>query len=529
MFSEKLIRNTIKQCIDSGIGKFAIYPFGENGMAVKNCMEQCFGISSVMVVDNGYSQYNANIFSIDELRKNYDKDVCIILTAEDRTLNQKLKEGLLSFVPEDRIVNLRDSIIQIEEKRKKLENSFSLQNILPQRKKVFCVQSSEEKIKVRFIHATYVMWNSMRTICEQFEEDPRFDVLVICCSDPKAYTGYIDSRIGEIKNQMETEQHRYVMDSQYSAKDDQPDILIVSGYGGADRWCPRGVREYTRIIAVVPVAVQSYMNSIEAEWQIVFSGYEKHQPDYYLVDSMLFNVIRNSHFYSDRFVEMGNPKFDEIFNACQRKSYIAGWEKLKGKRTIFWSTTHGVHGPSGTNTDLITFDLYAKQIFTYAVQHPHMGFIFRPHPFLMQELIHFRYWTENDLADIKRYCDESPNIVWDETHTYESAYSVADAVMTDVCCGIAVSALPTLKPICVLYSNEEIVPPNKEVVENCYSVHCEKELTDFFDMVQEGKDPMLEQRREISKRWIKHFDGRNGERIKNFIAQAYDAAVQSLP
>lgn len=548
MFSEKLIRDTIKQCIDSGISKFVIYPFGENGMAVKNCMEQCFGIFPVMVVDNVYSQYNVNIFNIDGLRQNYDKDICIILTAQDRTLNQELKERLLSFTTEDRIVNLRDPITQREEeeqkreeekqkreeekqkeqqkreeKRKRLENVFSLQSILPQRKEVVHVKSPEGKIKVRFIHYAYTVWNSMRTVCEQFEMDSRFDVLVICHGGAD---GMIDA-LEKAKNQMETEQHRYILDSQYSAKDDRPDILIFGGYGMGDgSWCPRGVREYTRMIVSVPMTVRMYHGSMEKEWKSLGGGFREYQPDYCLVDSLLFNKIKDSHIYSDKFVEMGNPKFDGIFNACQQKSYIAGWEKLKGKKTILWATAHEIHGLSGTNTEYITFDLYAKHIFAYADQHPYMGFIFRPHPLLIKELLIYGYWSENDLAEIRQYCDKSPNIVWDETYTYEAGYSVADAVLTETQCGIMVSALPTLKPICVMHrSDEDIVPYNKEGVESCYSARCEKDLTDFFDMVQEGRDPMLEQRREVSKKCVKHFDGRNGERIKNFIVQAYDEAT----
>ena len=156
-----------------------------------------------------------------------------------------------------------------------------------------------------------------------------------------------------------------------------------------------------------------------------------------------------------------------------------------------------------------------------------MGLIFRPHPAFIAELFAYGYWSEADLVEIKHYCEESPNIVWDETDTYKAAYSVADAILTDVKCGLTVSALPMLKPIGVMYRNDkEIIPLHKEIVENYYSVHSEKDLTDFFDMVRGGADPMLEQRRKIVPKCVKHFDGRNGERIKDFIVRAYEAKLK---
>lgn len=40
-------------------------------------------------------------------------------------------------------------------------------------------------------------------------------------------------------------------------------------------------------------------------------------------------------------------------------------------------------------------------------------------------------------------------------------------------------------------------------------------------MIKNGKDDMLELRRVASKRFVKHFDGKNGERIKAFIEEKY--------
>ena len=131
------------------------------------------------------------------------------------------------------------------------------------------------------------------------------------------------------------------------------------------------------------------------------------------------------------------------------------------------------------------------------------------------------------MLEMKHYCEETPNVVWDESDTYEVACSVSDAVITDLLCGIVVSALPTLKPICILYRDDkEIVPLHQDVVKNYYSVHSERELIDFLDMVQRGEDPMLEQRKELSKGCVMHFGGKNEERMKKFIMEKYHELVQ---
>lgn len=527
MFTQKAMRNTIKKYMDNGIRQYIIYPFGANGVAVKNCMEDCFGISPIMIVDNEYYHYNTNIISINELKQCYCKDMYIILTAENSIQNLELEKELQEFVPKDRIINdlISEKISEEGEnlrlmRLQRVGDRFSLKKIIPQDKTYLRGYHVDGKIKVRIAHDSYYTWNCVKTICEEFEKDARFDVMVILIGEMTT------PNVVEIyKKQMEEGGHRYIFNSDYCAEEDKADILIV--------YCPfsyqyiKGGREHTKLIIAVSNALIQYSYSIELYWRTRNFGLEIYRPDYYLFDSLLFNELKESPFYSDRIVEMGNAKFDGIYNACLQKKYPDNWEKLQGKRVILWATDHGVY--NGRITDNITFDLYAQPIFQYAKEHPDMGLIVRPHSAFIRELLVNGYWSGEDLTRIKEYCKDTLNVVWDDTDSYDIAYSVADAILTDAFCGITISALPTLKPICIMYRNDmEVIPYHKEIVENYYSAHNEKELIEFFDMIRDGKDPMLEQRKEISQKYVKHFDGRNGERIKNFIVQAYDAAEQRL-
>lgn len=59
-------------------------------------------------------------------------------------------------------------------------------------------------------------------------------------------------------------------------------------------------------------------------------GFGRFYPDYYLFDSLLYHDIVNAGYGSDRVVEMGNPKFDGIFENIQKKQIPEGWKKFLG-------------------------------------------------------------------------------------------------------------------------------------------------------------------------------------------------------
>jgi hypothetical protein len=84
------------------------------------------------------------------------------------------------------------------------------------------------------------------------------------------------------------------------------------------------------------------------------------------------------------------------------------------------------------------------------------------------------------------------------------------------------SGLPTMKPICAMYRFDGYSRPNKDkILDSCYAATNIDELLDYFEMIRVGKDPMYDRRKEASKKYVKNFDGKNGERIKEFIEKKY--------
>lgn len=514
MFDTNYIINSLKSYIEK-TNQFIIYPFGANGLNVKNILKNYFNLDPCFIVDNEYSRYNSKIIDKNALRSVYQKDMYIILTAEKDRINIEILNELSEFVPLANIINLGNKVNCIEGRDRTVKYDgagFLLKDILPAEKK--CIRRTSEKIKVRIVHRSSTGWNVLRTICKAFKDDPLFDLLLIV---------HTDWTVRESVSQVERDGYRYVMWDEYSGATDQPDILIISGSfkNGSIINGLLECRDYVKLMIVASWTLVRYMDSVEAEWQYhMVDEVSIFRPDYYLFDSLQYNEIKKSDVYSEKVIEMGNAKFDEIYQAMQTRRYDGVWKKLEGKPTIFWSTSHGVTNNYYVEKG-VTFDIYAKTIFDYALHNPNMGFIFRPSVGLIDEMLKLGFWSKNDLQYLKEYCANSPNIVFDDTDTYGTAFSLADGIITDAFCGIICSALPTLKPICAAYRSKEDVSWYPELTDNYYSAYESQDMIDFLERIKNRQDPMLELRKQASAKYIKHFDGKNGWRIKEFVKEKY--------
>jgi len=140
---------------------------------------------------------------------------------------------------------------------------------------------------------------------------------------------------------------------------------------------------------------------------------------------------------------------------------------------------------------------------------------------LIYELKEAGLWCEEDLEELKQYCMKSENVVFDDTFTYDAAYSLADAIITDAYCGITCSALPLLKPMLLLYRTKDSMPYHKEIAECTYSAMSCDEIDKFIKKVLNGEDTKYDLRKENASKCVKNFDGKNGWRIKEFLKQKY--------
>lgn len=510
MIKENKIKIYLKKYVQQGVNSYIIYPFGVNGVKVKNILKDYYGITPIFIVDNEYSKYNSCIIDFETLKGRYDGSAYIILTIEDKEINEEMLNGLQNFVPLTHIINLKE----LEHGLADLSN-FRMKKFLPdginkglENQQNNLVQKVDDKIKVRFISRTSSTWNSIETICLAFQSDRRFDVLIIS---------------GENMNENVLQKLKEyglssISSDMYCVWKDLPDILIVNHpYDTITQI--EGCREKCQLIVVASMQLIRYGYDMKSFWKLQEKGFGRFQPDYYIFDSLLYKEIMRSEYASEKIIEMGNAKFDGIYEASKEKKYKKDWEKLKGKKVILWTTDHGIS--KDTISKDVTFDLYAKAIFQYAKDNQEIGIIFRPHSAFIKEMSEYGLWSKTDLKLLKNFFQKSENLVFDDSVSYDNAYSVADGIITDAFCGISCSALPTLKPICLAYRCEEDLPYHQELADCYSSAYSCDDIIAFMDKIKNNQDTTLELRKEACNKYIKHFDGKNGWRIKEFITEKY--------
>ena len=123
MLKKSMIKKKIEENINKGNNKFVIYPFGENGLNVKNILVEYFGLLPELVVDDKYAEMNPHIISVKELREKYDDSMYIFLTVENNLVNMQMQKELTKFATIECIINLKagEQNKVIEKKRTLLE------------------------------------------------------------------------------------------------------------------------------------------------------------------------------------------------------------------------------------------------------------------------------------------------------------------------------------------------------------------------------------------------------------------------
>lgn len=389
-----------------------------------------------------------------------------------------------------------------------IHERMSMRNIIPisESDKDIGIEPSCGRIKVRIVYPVGDSWNNIGSIYQAFSNDDRYQCFVIVANEPRFVA--IMKKVG----------CKYTFLHNYDVKVDRPDILITAYYSSADSQISfEGCRKYIgKVFAVIPNAVMNEKNN-DIHWNYIKNAHKYLNPDYYLVDRQVFSAL-SGYIDGARLVEMGNPQFDELFVRLSQPHTIPyGWDKLKNRTIILWATDHGINESYPTNG--FTVDLYLADMLHYFSKHPEFGLIFRPHPQFIREMIlggHF--WNDIDLRQLKEYIDNTENIVWDDTIDFCAAYKTCDAILVDLNCSISCSALTTGKPICRLKRYDMVEWEVSKDLSYCYYYASNiNECIDFFIQVQSHKDPNKVARNECLKKAILNFDGKNGERIKEFI------------
>lgn len=368
------------------------------------------------------------------------------------------------------------------------------------------VKEERKKYKVRiYFFGAPVLWNSLRSICEAFMDDNIWDLLVIL--------GYDGGKVKGKESAVKKSGVPYINVHEYDVKLDKPDIFITNSGKVGDDYI-----ENTYFRVLVPFAlVNGIFIRQEDYYKHIQSVAEK--VDYVILEKFLFDhMISFNPINSNKMIHIGNPKFDGIYEKLQQKKETNGeWKKTEGKKVVLWTTDHV------WNTNNVTFDLYVKDVLDYFEKNEDLVLVLRPHYSYIQELIVQKIWSVEDVQSIKNYFALHKNMIWDDSDDYSIAYSKADGIITDINSGIIVSSLVLDKPVAAIirFDGNPCKPLYPEVSDMLYRIDSVNKFIEFCEMVNVSEDYLCEERRKVCDDYIGVFDGKNGQRIKDFVTEKY--------
>ena len=95
----KEFNNIVLNCLSNGIERFAIVPFGENGMLLKQILQERYNISDIILIDNYLYQYNNNVRQFADLDNSDIAKRHFIVTSA----LEEIMDCVKKFVPDEQI------------------------------------------------------------------------------------------------------------------------------------------------------------------------------------------------------------------------------------------------------------------------------------------------------------------------------------------------------------------------------------------------------------------------------------------
>lgn len=456
-------------------------------------------VASVLINNKEYAvnQRGFNIVVFDKKRKCVIDSVCFDTHVPERKCyrNDSQIEVRFNALPKNNVI-LRDINSVVD--------SLDIKKIIPKENQIKNT-GKNKKIRVRFYFwGRYNLWNAMESIAMAFNADSRFDVLVVRHDNMEKNIIYL-AQSGL----------RIVPLNKYNIEKDAPDIGI---YNINPNYMVDVKKVRFNVVAYAGL-VGGQFSQAETYLVDIVSNIED-ELDAVIVDENIYRIVQNvPRVQNEKWFSFCNAKFDSIYNHINKCSqeYPESWSKINGKTVILWAFDHNYQYTS------VTFDLYISHILEFALKNKEIAIIIRPHVNYPIELIQAGIWSEYDYQTLIRYCDLSENVIWDETKDYGCAYAMSDAVITDINCGITISALAMNKPLAVLhrFDGSTCEAHFPDIHKGIYQIHSLEEWDSFAFQVANGIDPLLDIRTEIKNTYIKHFDGKNGQRIKDFVVEKY--------
>lgn len=315
----------------------------------------------------------------------------------------------------------------------------------------------------------------------------------------------------------------YFLQKDYIVEKEKPDIFIYTvpdAYRYSDNLKVSHLREQGIFTILLNSATMLYGNTPNYVEDLMSIG----------IWNDVDIVINNTNFYGlNNSVELPNPKFDCLYEKFHNCAVSKEWsKKTNNKKVVLWNFVHGISKieNGGVYYDGVTFDYYLNDFFELTLENPDIVFLLRPHPALFVELVKYDYWSKQDLNKFKLYIEHSDNIILDETEDYGEAYFISDGLISDKS-GLLVTYLVTGKPILYLPSPRDLYSfYHKDLEDSFYIGYSKHDIQVYLNQIKNGKDTKAPLRKGCFDKYIGYFDGKNGERNREYILSVLNEIVQ---
>ncbi|MEG1725574.1 MAG: CDP-glycerol glycerophosphotransferase family protein, partial [Anaerovoracaceae bacterium] len=430
----------------------------------------------------------------------------------EENLSQTLDSRI--WKAEERVINKLSLIEVNREVLDKCDVALSQQNCY----KNLIPFVAEEKIRIVFLFQIASFWPSWESFYFACQQDQRYDVRLVLLQEK----GLEEVQTKTAEQFLVNHNIPYVKRQDFSFTRFKPHIVVIQT--PFDEWHrtyknwsinfkSQGIRlvyiPYGIEISDTPESRRDQFENrvVQNAWRIfTFSQLMKAEYFQYINDRNVVQV-------------MGHPKFDRLYGNAKDSFTLNLGSKAMGKKIGLWKM-HFVKKIWYEGKEMMITPVLEEYLAfaNHMSSFPEVFWIFMPHPKLLESA----KWVDNgavvyELLEIIHSLDNA--LVFEEDD-YRPALNSSDFVITDrsaIMIEAAVLDLPIL-----LMNNKDFEEPFVDAIKPLtdsyvHGTTCE-DMKAFVVQCICGEDPQRKKRNEAVEKCIPYFDGKTGERIKDYIA-----------
>lgn len=401
---------------------------------------------------------------------------------------EKLKKIKLLYYPYKAVKRIITGIIYY------VQYTVSLFFISKNKKRVDKKIDNNEVLNVVFVVQYIPGWNKLEPIYSKMQKDQRFNPIIVCV--PLNIQNHI------LMDDNGNDTYQYFIEHGYKAIDAllddgswfdlkklEPDYVFHSRpYNAFMPKCYTSgiIVRYALICNVIYgmcLALNDQKVCINKDYfKDVFAYFSSGLPE----SALYRNIFKlGSMLHIQRCYPYGATGLEEIARSRKEKS------KSSFQKTVIWtprwSTDPNVGGSNFFN--------YRETIAELVEKNKDVLFIFRPHPLMFSNFIKTGEMTEDEAKEFKRYCNNTNNIILDESKSYSETFWNSDFLITDFS-GIVPEYFVTGKPIIFCHSKVhfQFTETAKKMIDSCYEVNTKTDLVLYFNELVKSNDYKLQHR-----------------------------------